>query len=150
MKVILTSDVVGLGSKNDIKEVSSGFAINYLIPRGLVKQATAGALSELELAKKRHDEETRIKMDLLTKSLASLKGKAVKLEEKANEKGHLFAQIHKEEISNKIKSSTGIDIPAQAIKMEAPIKEVGDHEITIEISGKEVSLKVQVVPIKEK
>jgi large subunit ribosomal protein L9 len=74
MKVILLKDVAKMGKKNDIKNVSDGHALNFLIPQGLVEVATPKSLKKVEVIKSREDAEKKIKTDLLLKNFGDLKG----------------------------------------------------------------------------
>ncbi len=140
MKVILTQNVSGLGKKYDVKNVSDGYARNFLIARGLAELATEKRVKAAETKKKQVEQLREIDKDILEKNLAELEGVKVSTEEKANEKGHLFAGIHKEEISEILKKQKHIDIPAELIEIEHPIKETGEHKI--KAGGKEFILEV--------
>ncbi|NOY35594.1 MAG: 50S ribosomal protein L9 [bacterium] len=140
MKIILTQDVSGLGRKYDVKDVSDGYARNFLIARGLAELATEKRIKAAEAKKKQTEQLKEIDKDILEKNLTELEGIKVSVEEKANEKGHLFAGIHKEEISKILKEQKRLDIPADLIELEHPIKETGEHKI--KASGKEFILEI--------
>ena len=147
MKVILLKDIPKLGQHLDVKDVSDGYALNMLIPRGLVEAATERSLKRVEQMKKEKDAERKIQEDLLEKNLKEVGALQITLTEKANEKGHLFAQIHKEEISRAIKTQSRLDILPEFIMLEKPIKEVGNHEIEVRVGEKKAKFKVVVNPI---
>lgn len=150
MKVILLHDVRGLGVKADIKNVSDGYAVNFLIPRGLVKQATKAAVAELETLKIKEAALEKVREDLLVKNLKKIKDMVIEVSEKANDKGHLFAAIHESEIALKLKESSGIDVGASYIKTSEPIKTVGEHEVRVMVKDKEASFKIKVNAAVEK
>ena len=143
MKVILTEDVPKLGHKYDIKNVSDGYARNFLISRKMAKIATSQAIKSVETLKKQHTQELEVRHDILEKNINSLDGIRVSVVEKANEKGHLFSIIHQEEISRILKEKNHLDIPAKLIETEKPIKETGDHKIRVK--NKEFILEVLAV-----
>lgn len=147
MKVILLKDVAKLGKKYDVKTVADGYAINRLIPEGHAETATPKALKRVETIKLRDDAERKIKEDLLLKNLEDLKGVVVKISGKANEKGHLFAGIHKEALVPALKEQTRLDITPEYINLEKPIKEVGEHEVTVKVGGKEATFKVVITAL---
>ena len=96
MKIILTKDVQKLGQKYDVKEVSSGHALNLLIPQGLAISATPEALKRNEVLKKQVESERKVHEDLLVMNVKGLDGITLEVSGKANEKGHLFAGLHRE------------------------------------------------------
>ena len=98
MKVILLHDVPRVGQKYDVKDVANGYGRNYLLPRKLAEIATEKAIAGVATLKTQHEGETKVRVDLLLKNLESLNDVTVVMQEKANDKGHLFAGIHKEEI----------------------------------------------------
>ena len=147
MRVIFLKDIPRVGKKYDIKEVNDGYAINFLLPRKLAVVATPKAVAELEMKKKEIAIEREVQEDLLMKNLEEIKGKVVTIKVKADEKGHLFAQVHKEEIIDGMKEQHHADISEEFIILEKPIKEIGEFEILISIKGKESSFKLMVEKI---
>lgn len=140
MKVILLQDIVGLGKKYDVKNVSDGYARNFLFPRKLAKLATPKAIKAVESEKKRLEEERKVQEDILQKNLEDLKDLKVVWDGKNNEKGHLFAGIHSQDISKILKEQSHLDIPAELIQLEKPIKKTGQHKI--KVKDKEFILEV--------
>ena len=147
MRVIFLKDIPRVGKKYDIKEVNDGYAINFLLPRKLAVVATPKAVAELEMKKKEIAIEREVQEDLLMKNLEEIKGKVVTIKVKADEKGHLFAQVHKEEIIDGMKEQHHADISEEFIILKKPIKEIGEFEILISIKGKESSFKLMVEKI---
>lgn len=144
MQVILLKNVAKLGKKYDVKNVSDGYALNFLIPNGMAEPAVGGAIKRLEDLKLQEDENKKVQEDLLLKNLHSLEGITLEMEEKANEQGHLFAGIHKEEIASELKNQDRLEILPEHINLEKPIKEVGEHEIEVKIQEKSVKFKLLV------
>ena len=142
MKVVLLKDVTKVGKKYDIVTVSAGYAQNFLIRNNAAKVATPSVIAEVEIKKKRIDEEHKIQEDLLAKNLEDIAKTKIEIKEKVNEKGHLFAGIHKEVIAAEIKKQTRLDISPDFIELAHPIKEVGEHEVEIKAHGKSVKLKL--------
>jgi large subunit ribosomal protein L9 len=135
MQVILLKDVPKMGKKNDIKNVSDGHALNFLFPRGLAKQATPQAIKNIEVTKSREEALQKTHLENLEKKV--LEKGSLKIKAKANEKGHLFAGIGRDEIAKLLEIGEG------NIELKSPLKEVGLHEIQIKIGPK--SLKVQIL-----
>ncbi len=147
MKIILLKDVKGLGKKYDIKEAKDGHALNLLIPQGLAVHATNKNVKEVDIKKRTDLEHRKIQEDLLIMNLKELDGIKIDMSEKANAKGHLFAGIHKEQIIPEIKKQTRIDMLPEFLILEKPIKEVGEHEISVKVSDKTVKFVLVVKAI---
>lgn len=145
MKVILLKDIAKIGKKYDVKDVSDGYAMNFLLKQGGAKIATPAALKNLEELKKLSELERKVQADLLEKTLHELEGKVVEIKAKANEKGHLFAGIHKEDLPAYILKSLNINLDPHFIELAKPIKEIGDHQIFIKVNDKKAEVKVSVV-----
>lgn len=144
MKVALLKDISGLGHKNDVKTVSDGYALNFLIPQKSAEVATAGVLARIELAKKQSEQEKKVMEDLLSKNLHSIHDKEVVMTREANEKGHLFAAIHKEEIVKAAKEEIDVDLLPEFIVLDKPIKEVGEHKIDLKVHGKSATFTLNI------
>ncbi len=145
MKIILLKDVAKLGKKYDTKDVSSGHALNLLIPQGLAIVATPDAVKRVSVEKAKHDGEKKLNDDLAAKNVVDLDGITLNIVGKANEKGHLFAGIHKEEVVAEILKQTQLRIDPTFIQLEHPVKEVGEHTVEARGAGKVVKFKVVVV-----
>jgi len=137
MKVILLKDVPKVGRKYDIKNVADGYGVNMLLPRGLAKIATPEAIKQVELLKSQDLTEKRIQNELLLKSLEVIKNIKIEITEKANEKGHLFAGITRERIVEEVEKNSRLKLDKDSVKIDKPIKEVGEHRIPVHILDKQ-------------
>lgn len=144
MKVIFLRDVPRIGKRRDIKEVNSGYATNFLFPRGLAEIATPNSIALLEKRKKNIEIERVVQEDLLIKNLEEIKDKVLYIKAKADEKGHLFSGIHKKEIVEEMRKQNRADIAEEFIVLGKPIKTVGEFEILILIKDKKSSFKLVV------
>jgi large subunit ribosomal protein L9 len=142
MKVILIKDVKKIGKKYDIKDVADGHALNMLIPNGLAIPATSGNLNMIETKKKGDMLETAKTEAEIQKALNDIKGISIEMTGKVNDKGHLFAGIHKTEILEAVKKQKGINITAEHVILEKPIKEVGEQAIKVKVGDREASFKL--------
>jgi len=147
MRVIFLKDIPRVGKKHDVKEVNDGYAMNFLLPRHLAIPATKKAMADLDGRKKEIVIEREVQESLLRKNLEEIKGKTIIVKAKADEKGHLFAQIHKEQITNSMREQQHAEISEEFIVLEKPIKEVGEFEIPISIKGKKSSFKLIIEKI---
>ena len=142
MKVILIKDVPKLGSRFEVKDVSSGHAQNLLIPRGDAIAATPEALKRVEKQRLAADQERKVREELIAKNIEDLDGITITVSDKANEKGHLFAGIHKPEIVAAIQKQTELQLDPAFIQLDQAIKEVGEHTIEVKSEGKSAKFKL--------
>jgi len=148
MKIVLLDDVAALGRRFEVKTVANGYARNALIPKGLVALADSVTLRRIEILKKQHAQSEKQRQTQAAQSINQLAGTIINIEVKANEQGHLFEGIHAMEIATAIKQETKIDIDPNWIKLERPIKAVGDYDLTIahgDIKG-QIKFRVQTLP----
>ena len=143
MKIILSQDITGVGRKGEVKNVSDGYARNFLLPNKLGQIATTAAIASADKLKKQMEQDKDVQKDILEKNIKGLKDLKVQLKAKANEKGHLFSIIHPDEISKILKEEHHLDIPSKMIEIEKPIKELGEH--TIKAKKQEFILDVLAV-----
>ena len=143
MKVILLKDVKGLGRRYEEKNVADGFALNMLIPKKMAVQSSGPAAALLKSMKEGESKHKEVEHTKLEAEVAKLAGTTVSIIEKANDKGHLFAAITTEKISEILKGK-GINIPEARIVLVSPIKEVGVHSIPISIDGKESRFNLEI------
>ncbi len=145
MKVILLKDIKGTGKRGDVINASDGHARNYLIPRGLAKEATAGNVNNLKVQKasekKRQDNELEEAKELAEK----ISKITLTFTSKAGDGGKLFGSITSKDIATKLKKDHKISIDKRKIVLDSPIKELGskfvDVKVYPEIAGK---MKVEV------
>lgn len=134
MKVILLDNIKNVGHIGDLKVVTDGYARNFLFPRRLAKPATASAEKEAETLRQKRaiviaEEEKRAQ-----EAVERLKDVTLEMVERANENGTLFAQVGKHELMKKIKETVGIEVTDAMIVLPEPIKSVGEHTITLELT----------------
>lgn len=148
MKVILLQDIEKLGKQYEIKEVANGHARNFLIPKGLVKQATKEALEWLEvqkeITKKKAEEELKTVQEIASK----IDGLEVIIPIKIGEDGQLFEKITSQKISEKLKE-IGFEIAKNRIELEEPIKEIGEFPVKIKFSHN-LEAEINVIVTEEK
>jgi len=145
MKVILLTDVKNVGHKHDVKQVASGYAANFLIPRKLAEIATDIKIKRISELKKQDEAERKVQADLLSKNMDSLKDVSIEIKAKANEIGHLFKGIHKEEIAAQLKEQAHIDILPEMITLSEPLKVVGEATITVSAGDRSGVFTLRVV-----
>ncbi len=136
MKIVLLKDIAGVGRRNEVKNVSDGYALNMLIPNKLAVVGTPSAIAHAARLKAEQEGERKLQENLLLKNFSSLEGVEIELTEKANEKGHLFASVHTSTIASELKKQKGIDVLPDFLHVEKPIKEIGAHTITVKAHDK--------------
>lgn len=143
MKVILLEDVKSLGKKDEIVNVSDGYARNYVLPKKLGVEATPKNLNELKL-KKAHEDKVAAEILAQAQALADkMKDESVTLSLKVGEGGKTFGSISSKEIAEAMKSQLGHNIEKKKIVLKEPIKSVGTHIIDIKLHTK-VTAKMSV------
>jgi large subunit ribosomal protein L9 len=147
MKVVLQKDVPGLGKKDTAVDVAEGYARNYLIPRGLALPASSSALKRIEVirdAERRKEarEEAKAREDA-----RKLKAQGVTIAAKAGEKGRLYGSITSKDVADAIRKVIGVDVDRRKIELKDPIRELGEHMVTIKLfSGVSADVMITVVP----
>src|SRR3989344_4228654 len=144
MKVVLNQDIKGVGKKFEVKDVSDGYACNYLIPNKLAARASSSAIDEASKALSQIETRRKFQEDLVHKNLKSLAGASVIFEIKARGRGYSFARNQEGFIAAEIKKQLGVDLVPSFIFLEKPIKTVGGHEIKIKAKGEEAVVKIIV------
>jgi large subunit ribosomal protein L9 len=144
MKIILLQDIAKVGKKYDTKTVSDGYALNLLIPKGFAVVANPAAVKKVDKLKAEDTVHKKIQEDLLLMNLKAIDGATLEISEKANEKGHLFAGVHKNEIIAAMNAQKHINLLPDFIILEKPIKEAGEHTVEIKIKDKKATLKLSI------
>jgi len=135
MKVFLKRDVPGVGKVNEIKNVSDGYARNYLIPRGLAIPASTGQVKAAqEFVKSQQDREMRTRERSL-QIIEQLKDSPLYFRAKAGEKGRLYGSITSADVAQAIGHMIGTSFDKRSILMDRPIRELGEHKIALKLKG---------------
>jgi len=133
MKVILVKDVSKLGKSGDKIEVADGYARNYLIARGLAKEATSGLIAEVDSRKASE----KAKEDKLKKEAEEIKkqiqSKTVNIHVNAGEKGKLFGSVTSAQVAEALNASYKLNIDKRGVKLPEVIKQAGEFPITIHL-----------------
>ena len=150
MKVIMLKDVKNIGKRDDIVNVSDGYARNFLFPQKLAMEAKPGAMKEVE--RKRAAEaarEAERRAEAEGKAML-LKNKGVTLQVKCGETGRLYGSVTTAEIAAELEKQYGIAVDKEKIELSEPIKQVGDVTMSVWLySGITTPMVVHIVP-KEK
>ena len=149
MKVILQQDVKGQGKKGEMKEVSDGYARNYLMPRGLASPATADAVNALKLKEKATAAQMAKEKAAAEENAKRLSGVVVQISARAGQGGRLFGAVTSQEIAEALREQHGIEIEKNKIVQAEPIKQFGSYEVKAKL-GYEVSGTINVLVTEKK
>ncbi|MBC7981766.1 50S ribosomal protein L9 [Candidatus Parcubacteria bacterium] len=139
MKIVLLKDIHGIGKKYDAVTVADGFALNNIIPKNYAEYANDSVVLKYAKLKEAEGENRKMKEEEVIKNLDEITSKTYSITAKANEQGHLFAALHKEQLAD------ALHIDSHFIASDKNIKEVGDHEITLKVRDIEKVVKLSVV-----
>jgi len=142
MKVILRSDLDGLGKRGDIVDVSDGHARNFLLPKGHAITASAGAIEQaarMRAARDQRDSEAR---EVATGIASTLVPKVIVVEAKAGPEGKLFGSVQAADIIEAVRAQTDIQLDRKALDVEG-IKTVGQHTVTASLHA-DVSFPITI------
>ncbi len=142
MKVILTDEIRGLGTRGDVVTVNAGYARNFLIPKNLAREATSGNLKSIEQERKKWALLAQQEKDVAAKAAESVKGVKVTVHKRVGEHGHLFGSVTANEIADALLAK-GIDVDKRRIELAHPIKNVGMHDVDVRLH-RDVSAHIQV------
>lgn len=144
MKVVLLKDVKALGHAGDVRDVADGYARNLLLPGGLVKIATQGAIKKAEESKAQREEVALKEMEIARELMNKIQGLSVALKAKADQSGKLYAAVKPEEIVEAVKAK-GFEIEVGMIEIEEPIKSLGEFEVIVDLDhGLEAKVSVTI------
>ncbi len=149
MKVILLQDVKSLGKKDEIVNVSDGYARNFVLPKKLGVEATPKNLNDLKLKKANEDKVAAAKLAEAKDLAEKLKDQSVTLTMKVGEGGRTFGSISSKEIAEAMKKQLGYDIDKKKIVIKDQIKSLGTTIIDIKLHS-QVTAKFNVKVIEAK
>lgn len=146
MKVILLSDVKGLGKKGELVEVAEGYARNFLIPRGLAKAATQSNLKSLAAEKSQAEAKAKRELEEAQKTAALLEKTNVAIHAKIGDSGRLFGSVTALDIVDAVKKAVGVELDKRKIELDEPIKMLGEYRVQVRVHPKvHAQLTVRVV-----
>ena len=146
MKVILLQDVKGTGKKGEIKNVSDGFARNFLIGKGLAVEATNANLNKLEGQKASAQHKVDVAVAEAKEQAAKLEGKKVTVRAKGGQGGKLFGAVTLGNVADALKEQFGFDLDKRKITVSGEMKNEGDYSAEAKFySGISAKFTVSVV-----
>ena len=147
MKVILLKDIKGTGKKGDVKEVSDGYARNFLFPKKLAIEATKDNLLKLKAKQDSNAHKKNLEIEENKKIAKKVEELTLELNVKAGANGKTFGGITSKEISEGLKKQAGLDIDKKKIIVKETIKTIGTFTIDIKFGdGVNAKLKIYIKP----
>ncbi len=132
MKVVLRSDIAGVGRRGDIVDVSDGHARNYLLPRGMAFAATPGAVNQANAMRKARDLRETADREAAQTIAGQLKDRAITITAKAGAEGRLFGSVTAADIADALASQAGIEVDRKKV-VSQPIRSVGAHTAVLRL-----------------
>lgn len=139
-KVILVADVKGVGHKNDVVNVSVGYAANYLLPQHLAIDATPERVAALSKHKMAVSKEKDVAVARAQELAAKLAGQSITVRAKATPQGRLYGAITAEEIVASIAGQLSVTVDKKAVSTDEPIKALGVYAIVLKLNPQVTAL----------
>ncbi len=133
MKVVLRSDVDQIGKRGDLVDVADGFARNFLIPNGKAIVATPGILGQADSMRRKRDVADAKEREAAEIVARTLVPAVIKIKAKAGAEGKLFGSVTAADIVAAVQEQTGIDLDRRKLGHHDAIKNVGTHEIPVQL-----------------
>jgi len=147
VKVVLRSDVDGLGKRGDIVDVADGYGRNYLLPRHLAFIANPGAVDQAARMRKARDLRHAQDREAAQTIATTLVPKIITISAKAGREGRLFGSITLNDVVDAVRTQTGVELERRQLDAE-PIKSLGQHVVTAKLhSDVAFPITVDVVPV---
>jgi large subunit ribosomal protein L9 len=146
MRVVLRTDVDGVGKKGDVLDVADGFARNYLVPKGRAIVATPGVQAQADAMRRSRDikdARDREGAEAVARKLVPL---VIKIPARAGREGRLFGSVTAADVADAVTAQSGIDLDRRRLQIDEPIKALGTHEVPVKLhTDVEFRLNVEVV-----
>ena len=147
IQIILQEDVEKLGHRGDVVAVAPGYARNFLLPRKLAIEATAGNMKALERIRTSLAKRTATELEAATKQAGLLAGVALKFARKTGENDQMFGSVTTADIAEGL-AAQGFKVDKRQVQLSEPIKIIGERTVTIKVF-RDVTADVNVQVAKE-
>jgi large subunit ribosomal protein L9 len=147
MQIILQEDVEKLGTRGQVVDVAEGYARNFLLPRKLALEASAGNMKRLEKMRATFAKKEATEKGDAQKLAELLAGVSLELTRKAGENDQLFGSVTSADISEAL-AAKGFNVEKRKIALQEAIKVVGDFEIPVKLH-REIATNVKLSVKKE-
>jgi len=144
MKIVLLEDVPGRGKAGEIKEVSKGYAKNFLLPRGLALVATSTVIKQVESRLEREKLEGSIDREKLVELAQQIEGREIRLKARMGAGERLFGSITAANVAEELSRAIGSVIDKRKIDIEKPFRQTGSYEVAVKLAS-DIKPKITVV-----
>ena len=146
MRVILRTDVKGVGNKGDVIDVTNGYGRNYLLPRGLAFTASAGAEAQAEAMRRSRDVKDAADRSAAEEVAKTLVSSPVTIEARVGADDKLFGSVTSADIAAAVEAQTGVEIDRKQLVLPEPIRTIGTHLVPLKLHANvEFPVTVEVV-----
>lgn len=146
MKVVLRSDVDGVGRRGDVVDVAGGFARNYLLPEGRAILATDGVAAQAAAMRRSRDLREARDRGAAETQAQILAGAVLRVEARAGSAGRLFGSVGPSDVAEAAKAQKGVELDRHHVGLEEPIKALGSYEVPVHLfTGVTTVVTVEVV-----
>lgn len=151
MQVILVESVSNLGNLGDVVDVKSGYARNYLLPRGIARMATPENRRELEARRAELERAEAEKLEAARARHAQLDGQRVTIRARVGAEERLFGSVSAGDIADALSAATGLEVEKRDVRLpEGPLRTLGEFELSVHVySDLDATVAVVVEPEEE-
>ena len=133
MKIIFLKDIPGTGKRGEIKDVSEGYANNFLIAKGFAQVASPQVQAHVQKEKKEAEAKKQKELARLQNAKLDLEKRSFVVKIKVGEKGQVFSGVHDKDVIAAVNSKTGLALEKSQVELDKPIKELGQHKVKIKL-----------------
>jgi large subunit ribosomal protein L9 len=144
MKVVLLEDISGTGRAGEMKEVSKGYAKNFLLPRGLALVATSAVIKQVESRREKEKLEESVGREKLVELAQQIEGKEIHLKARLGGGERLFGSITAADVAEELSRAIGSVVDKKKIDIEKPFHQTGSYEVAVKLAG-DIKPKITVV-----
>jgi large subunit ribosomal protein L9 len=143
MRVVLRSDVGGIGKRGDILEVADGYARNFLLPKGHAIVASAGVESQANAMRRARDLRDARDRESAQTVARTLVPQVVHIAARAGSEGKLFGSVTSSDVVEAVAAQTGVELDRRKLQLDEPIKSLGTHEVPVKLHA-DVEFRITV------
>ena len=147
MKLLLRSDVQGVGKRGDVVEVADGYARNYLVPKGFAIKATAGGAAQADAMRRSRDLKDAADRAAAEEIAKTLVPTIIAVSSRASGEGKLFGSVTTVEVAEAVQDQTGIELDRRSLHLDEAIKTTGTHHVAAKLHPEvQFQITVEVSP----
>jgi large subunit ribosomal protein L9 len=148
MRVVLRTDVDGVGKKGDVLDVADGFGRNFLIPKGKAFRATDGVIGQAQAMRRSRDLKDARDREAAETVARTLVPAVITVKARAGAEGKLFGSITVVDLVTAIGEQTGVELDRRRIRLSESIRTLGTHQVPVKLHA-DVEFPVTVEVVKD-